>query len=383
MAYVGITGEILSNPIVLGELSTDPVTVPDTGFVYTKDVAGVTQLFYKDSAGLVTQITPPPVGGVTLNGAYNFGGPGAGRTITAISGSVDINSTGNAGLKIVQTDGTVSTEGAIDVTKNQTVDLNQTTRGQNYTTILSAAGLAGARNLQGFFNTVTFSGDMVAPNKCSIIGQVNTVSITGITAGRVGSGDAAGLYGGMYTFKTTYAPPVGSLAQLSSVTNISSEYLHNGDSTGATSGIIGVNQSLVFGGGTKYTITNVHGFLASATFGVGAVGSTVTNLYGMRISAAVIGAGVTVTNNYGLRIENITGGANNWALYVAGGLSYFGGNVDSSNAGSIWWRPPRMTTAQRNAMIVGWVLTDAGKMWYNTTTNQWEGWNGAGVAIIG
>jgi len=36
----------------------DPAPVANTGFVYSKDVLGVTQLFYEDSAGTVYQLTP-------------------------------------------------------------------------------------------------------------------------------------------------------------------------------------------------------------------------------------------------------------------------------------------------------------------------------------
>lgn len=320
--------------------------------------------------------------GLTLDEAYDGGGAGLGRTIAADAGSVEITGTGNSPLKLIHNAGNVSLEGALDVARNQAIDLNNTVRMLNFNEVFSAVGLPAARNLQGFFNNVTFTGNLAGVNKCSIIGQVNTILISN-ASGRVGSGDAAGLYGAAFTFKTTYAPPALNTGYLSGWTNIESNYLHNGDSNGSTSGIIGINQALVFGGGTKYTITNVHGLLISFSSGAGAVGSIITNLYGARISAAVIGAGVTVTNNYGLRIETATGGVNNWSLYVAGGLSYFGGNVDMSNAGSLWFRPPRMTTAQRNAMTGAWGAADAGKEWYNTDTSQWEGWNGAAIVIIG
>ena len=43
----------------------------------------------------------------------------------------------------------------------------------------------------------------------------------------------------------------------------------------------------------------------------------------------------------------------------------------------------KITTAQRNAMIVGWGVAEEGLFWFNVTTMQWEGWNGLAVAIIG
>ena len=41
----------------LNEQSVDPSTVANVGYVYSKDVSGVTELFYRDSAGNVQQIT--------------------------------------------------------------------------------------------------------------------------------------------------------------------------------------------------------------------------------------------------------------------------------------------------------------------------------------
>lgn len=39
------------------EQSSDPSAVANRGFLYTKDVGGITELFYRDSAGTVTQVT--------------------------------------------------------------------------------------------------------------------------------------------------------------------------------------------------------------------------------------------------------------------------------------------------------------------------------------
>lgn len=43
--------------VTLLEQATDPTTAPNVGFVYSKDVSGVTELFYKDSAGNLQQLT--------------------------------------------------------------------------------------------------------------------------------------------------------------------------------------------------------------------------------------------------------------------------------------------------------------------------------------
>jgi len=57
------------------EQAGDPANIANTGIIYTKDVAGVTELFYEDNAGNVTQITsggiPPGVDSLQLS--YNAG----------------------------------------------------------------------------------------------------------------------------------------------------------------------------------------------------------------------------------------------------------------------------------------------------------------------
>ncbi len=56
----GGTGDVDSgkhNKVTLLEQSANPSSAANTGFIYTKDVGGVTELFYEDSAGNVKQIT--------------------------------------------------------------------------------------------------------------------------------------------------------------------------------------------------------------------------------------------------------------------------------------------------------------------------------------
>lgn len=43
--------------VTLLEQAADPSLAANTGYIYTKDVAGVTEAFYRDSAGAVTQLT--------------------------------------------------------------------------------------------------------------------------------------------------------------------------------------------------------------------------------------------------------------------------------------------------------------------------------------
>lgn len=51
----------------LDEIASDPTQVANGGLLYTKDVSSVTELFYRDSAGNVRQLTPAAGGGGTLD----------------------------------------------------------------------------------------------------------------------------------------------------------------------------------------------------------------------------------------------------------------------------------------------------------------------------
>lgn len=62
------------------------------GWLYVKDDAATTKLYFKDSAGTVTDILASASGN-TLNAAYDQGGAGVGRTITADTGAVTITNT--------------------------------------------------------------------------------------------------------------------------------------------------------------------------------------------------------------------------------------------------------------------------------------------------
>lgn len=42
---------------------------------------------------------------------------------------------------------------------------------------------------------------------------------------------------------------------------------------------------------------------------------------------------------------------------------------------------PSMTTAQIATMTSGWGSSEVGRQWYNSDTNQAEGWNGSSISI--
>lgn len=77
----------IRNPVFLAELPFDPPAVVNTGSVYTKDIAGQTELFFEDDTGNVFQITSagnaPIQGGGTANQIAFFT---AGNTISSDAG---------------------------------------------------------------------------------------------------------------------------------------------------------------------------------------------------------------------------------------------------------------------------------------------------------
>lgn len=74
-----VTGAIDPTHLYLDEQGGDPTNVANKGILYTKDVAGLTQLYYMNSAGTVYGITPNTAGTVTTVSV---------TTANGISGSV-------------------------------------------------------------------------------------------------------------------------------------------------------------------------------------------------------------------------------------------------------------------------------------------------------
>ncbi len=59
------------------------------------------------------------------------------------------------------------------------------------------------------------------------------------------------------------------------------------------------------------------------------------------------------------------------------------GSLDMTGGADQWFRPPQMTSTQRNTMTGGWGASEAGRMWFNSDTSQFEGWDGNSIVIIG
>jgi hypothetical protein len=170
-------------------------------------------------------------------------------------------------------------------------------------------------------------------------------------------------------------------------------------SAGVALGITGTNLQ---GASTNCAVITASTFGSSATVrGVGfaaqlgtqAASFTLDNLIHFRAVQGTIGAGSTVTNQFGVLVDSsLTGATNNFGVYsdIASGSgrwnfyangtanNYFAGTVavgtTSPNSAALLdvasttrgFLPPRMTTAQRDAISA----PPAGLMVYNTTTNK-------------
>jgi hypothetical protein len=94
-------------------------------------------------------------------------------------------------------------------------------------------------------------------------------------------------------------------------------------------GIIG-NAGVAINSSYTGTITNIKGLSLTVT-ALGNVSDandpTVTNAYGIKLESLAAGFGGTIGTAYGLHLPNISTATTNWAIYSAGGDSYFAGNI--------------------------------------------------------
>jgi len=87
---------------------------------------------------------------------------------------------------------------------------------------------------------------------------------------------------------------------------------------------------------------------------------------------------LTLKGRSGYGIKVIDGAGGDIAVFSNDDKS-----LDMVGGAGSWFAPPRMTTAERDTMTSGWGAGEVGRIWYNTDTNQWEGWDGSAVVIIG
>jgi hypothetical protein len=140
-------------------------------------------------------------------------------------------------------------------------------------------------------------------------------ALTSVISGAVGtSGQASGLF----AQGSSAVSSGGTVPALSGGLFVAA---NNG--SGATTSLYGGSfTTLNQGGGTA---TNQYGgYFANSV----SASSAVTNLFGSYVAAPSISGGGSAANAYGLYLENVAGATGtNFALYSAGGTSYFGGNV--------------------------------------------------------
>ncbi|MFA6428843.1 MAG: hypothetical protein WCW02_04950, partial [Candidatus Buchananbacteria bacterium] len=132
-------------------------------------------------------------------------------------------------------------------------------------------------------------------------------------------------------FSQTYSSGVGKTH--ASNKNYSSIFYSNTDSTTAWTNLMGYD-SLVFdyGVGKRPTNTNFYGYRSGGTYMEGNKGwfASTTNMYHFYVKNPTLGGG-TIQNQYGLYVENLTmASSTNYAIYVAGGNSYFGGDATTT-----------------------------------------------------
>jgi len=158
--------------VVLGEQSSPPPYEANRGSVFVQDIAGVTALFYMDSAGILSRLdgySPP-----TLDLAYDGSGAGGGRTINVDSGPVLLNVSGDDTGLYLQATGhldqnpILKTEIASDTNSQLGVYFRLTADGytqqQNVTSDMVIGNMpSGGFNAIGFSSTILvgppFPGD--------------------------------------------------------------------------------------------------------------------------------------------------------------------------------------------------------------------------------
>lgn len=124
---------------------------------------------------------------------------------------------------------------------------------------------------------------------------------------------------------------------------------------------------------------------------VGVVNKTAVEVIDVTDDILKLNSGEAIAANVGIEIDR--GGSNpqliwkeadlSWNLKSTSGAELFkvldGGNVFISSTLQLG----NFTDAQEATLISGWGAADKGKQWFNTTSDQFKGWNGSMVVILG
>ena len=181
----------------------DPAT--NRGWVYVKDNGGgESRLYYESDAGTVTDLVAN-AGGVTLDGAYDYGGAGSGKAVTVDSGAIALtnNAANNNGVLTVEKSPVGAQSGdavTITVGAQSTGDALQFANtgsgndiaGSGGTWSVTAAGVGTFSSIAGLTAGLTVTGGTVNLNASSNNAtNINTGTSTGAVSIGGGSGTVA------------------------------------------------------------------------------------------------------------------------------------------------------------------------------------------------
>lgn len=157
----------------LAENSSNPSTVADTGYIYSKDVSGITELFYYDSGGGVTQITS--------NGGINTGELSVTMSDTYTNGHSITVSAGP--IILTHSSGTTGAAGSLSLVPGGASLLTMTLPE------IVVAFAAGAYTGTPHGMQIDYSGITSLSNAA----DVNGITLLGKSSGNAGAGDLVGL----------------------------------------------------------------------------------------------------------------------------------------------------------------------------------------------
>lgn len=186
-ALVVVSGGASDPKIVAG--TSDPITgfnAPE-GSIYLRYVATNGRLYVKNGPGDTDWANIPLTGGGTLDSAYDFGGAGAGRTISADSGAVQINSlTADAQAALVLNRSPSSAAAAIGISLTLGANTNTSGSGISVTDNGTGTSISVTKAAAG----VAFNTTLTDPGAQALVVAVNAtptsaspVSITANTTG--------------------------------------------------------------------------------------------------------------------------------------------------------------------------------------------------------
>jgi len=184
------------NQLIFNEISTPSNPDANIGSLYVADATGTTTLFFLDSAGTATNLLT--VGsGVTLDGAYDQGGAGSGRTVTVDSGAVAFTTTdaaNNTGLIVTQADTAAAT--AVQIVGSQAtanaigLDIDSQTTGRDIEGTGASWFVSGLGDIEGNSLTVTnlFESALVAASSGNVALTIDAAGNGTITLGTTSTG---------------------------------------------------------------------------------------------------------------------------------------------------------------------------------------------------